>query len=194
MDAIQVFSKKGKETTLSPKPSEVMEMQNNTKMQSWFPRSNDYEHALSIDKNDGNNEWAESIELNIDQQHYCDTCKEMGKGPSPEGHKLILVHFVFDVKHDGRHEGRLVADGHTTDVPLSSVYSRVVSLRGIRLVLFVAVLNRLDSLGTDIGNACLESFTKEKVCIKAGREFGPLEVHTLIINKASCGICTSGLL
>ena len=76
----------------------------------------------------------------------------MGNGSSLEGCKLICVHFVFDVKHDRRHKARLVADGnlaygHLTDVPLSSVYSGVVLFRGIRLVLFVAELNKLDSGG-----------------------------------------------
>ena len=44
------------------------------------------------------------------------------------GYKRIRTHLVFDVKHDGRHKARIVADGHLTDVPLSSVYSGVVSL------------------------------------------------------------------
>ena len=55
------------------------------------------------------------------------------------------MHFVFDAKHDGRHKARLVADRHLTEVPLSSVYSGVVSLRGIRLVLFLAELNGLEA-------------------------------------------------
>ena len=67
------------------------------------------------------------------------------------------------------------------------------SLRCIRLVLFVAELNQLDSWWTDIGNAYLEAFTKEKFCINARREFGPLEGHTLIINKALCRARASGL-
>ena len=82
------------------------------------------------------------------------------------------MHFVFDVKHDGRHKARLVADGNLTEVPLTSVYSGVASLRGIRLVLFLAELNGLESWNTDIRNAYLEALTKEKVYIIAGRGFG----------------------
>ena len=52
---------------------------------------------------------------------------------------------MFDVKHDRMHKARLVAREHLTDVPLTSVYSRVISLRGIRLVLFLAELDGLDS-------------------------------------------------
>jgi hypothetical protein len=46
----------------------------------------------------------------------------------PNGFKKIRVHLVFDIKHDGRHKARLVADGHLTDILLDSVYSGVVSL------------------------------------------------------------------
>ena len=97
------------------------------------------------------------------------------------------------MKHDGRHKARLVADRHLTDVPLSRVHSGVSSLRGIRMVLFIAELNRLDSWGPDIGNACLETFTKEKACMTSGPEFGSLQGHTLLINKALHGLRTSGL-
>jgi hypothetical protein len=55
----------------------------------------------------------------------------------------------------------MVADGHLMDIPLESVYSGVVSLRGLRIVTFLAELNGLDLWATDIGNAYLEAFTME---------------------------------
>jgi hypothetical protein len=100
---------------------------------------------------------------------------------------------VFDIKHDGCHKSRLVADGHLTEVPLESVYSGVVSLRGLRLLVFLAELNGLDIWATDIGNAYLEAETQEKVFVVAGPEFGKLEGHTLVIIKALYGLRTSGL-
>ena len=60
---------------------------------------------------------------------------------------------VYDVKHDGRHKSCLVAGGHLTDTPIESVYSGVVSLRSLRLVIFLAELNGLEVWGADIGNA-----------------------------------------
>jgi len=102
------------------------------------------------------------------------------------------VHLVFDVKHDGRHKARLVADGHLTEVPIESVYSGVVSLRGFRLVLFLAELNGLETYATDIGNAYLEAKTSEKVYIIAGPEFGELQDHLLVIVKAIYGLRSSG--
>jgi hypothetical protein len=85
-----------------------------------------------------------------------------------------------------------VADGHLTDVPLESVYSGVVSLRGFRTVMFLSQLNDLEFWSTDVGNAYLESKTDEKVYIIAGPEFGELEGHILIIRKALYGLRSSG--
>ena len=82
------------------------------------PRNNDYEHAVSIDKKNGNTKWADCIKLEIDQQHQCDTCKDIETGQAPKDYKKIHAHFVFDVKYDGRHKSILVADMHLTDVLL----------------------------------------------------------------------------
>ena len=105
----------------------------------------------------------------------------------PKGFKQINVHLVFAVKHDGRHKARMVAGGHLTDVPLNSVYAGVVSLRGLRMCIFIAELNNMEAYATDIGNAYLEACTQEKVCIKAGPEFKERSGHLLIIHKALYG-------
>ena len=87
----------------------------------------------------------------------------------------------------------MVAGGHLTEVPIDSVYSSVVSLRGLRLVVFLAELNGLDVWSTDIGNAYLEAKTNEKVYVIAGPEFGDREGHVLVIDKALFGLHSSGL-
>jgi hypothetical protein len=51
----------------------------------------------------------------------------------------------------------------------------------------------LEIWGANVGNAYLEAKTKEKVYIVAGPEFGPLEGHTLLIDKALYGLRSSGL-
>ena len=72
------------------------------------------------------------------------------------------------------------------------VYSGVASLRSLRIVCFLAELNGLEVTGGDIGNAYLEAYTKERVCFRAGPEFGELEGHLMIIDKALYGLRTSG--
>jgi hypothetical protein len=155
------------------------------------PRSHD--EAVKIDEKHGNAEWQDAEKLEIEQLFEYDTFNDIGKDTdTPEGHTKIPVHFVYDVKHDGRHKARFVAGGHRTETPVDSVYSGVVSLSGIRIVTFLAELNELELWGTDVGNAYLESYTKEKVCFVAGPEFGELEGHMFIIRKALYGLRSSG--
>ena len=158
-----------------------------------------YAEAVKLDEKFGTTRWRDSVVTEILQLDEYDVFIDLGHKSDDidkqrlVDHKLIRTHLVFDVKHDGRHKARMVADGHLTDIPLSSVYSGVVSLRGLRLLIFISELNGLETWATDIGNAYLEAKTSEKVYIIAGPEFGSLEGHILIIQKALYGLRTSGV-
>jgi len=146
---------------------------------------NDYIDALRLDRKNGNTLWEVSVGLEIAQLDEYESFTDLGAGAAiPKDHKKITVHLVFAVKHDGRHKARLVAGGHLTPTPIASVYSGVVSLRALRIVIFLSELNNLNLWATDIGNAYLEAFTDELVVFRAGPEFGPLEGHLLKIVKA----------
>ena len=154
-----------------------------------------YRHGMVLDQRNGNTKWADAVATEFQQIDDYNTFDDKGHkdhSPSPPGYKRIRVHLVFDVKHDGRHKARLVADGHLTDIPLESVYSGVVSIRGFRLALFLAELNDLELWSTDIGNAYLEAHTSEKVYIIGGPEFGDRQDHILIIKRALYGLKSSG--
>ena len=92
---------------------------------------------------------------------------------APKGHQKIRVHFVFDVKHCGKFKARLVADGHLTK-----------EWRNLRLAMFLAELNNLELWGADVGNANLQSLTREKLYIVGGPEFEELQGHVLVMYKA----------
>ena len=158
-----------------------------------FQVPRNYAEAMRLDEEHGNTKWQDAVDLEHSQIDEYETFEDRGLGAKPPpDYKKIRVHLVFDMKHDGRHKARLVADGHLTEVPLGSVYSSVVSLRSIRIVTFLAELNELELWGTDIGNAYLESFTKEKLYIIAGDEFGERKGHFLIIRRALSGLRSSG--
>ena len=164
-----------------------------------FQVPRDYKEALALDAKFGQTRWRDCTKVEMDQLDEYDTFHDKGHHKKftdwqiLEGYKKIRCHLVYAIKHDGRHKARMVADGHLTDVPLDSVYSGVVSLRGLRLLIFLAELNELETWATDIGNAYLEAKTSEKVYIVAGPEFGDRESHILVIHKALYGLRTSGL-
>ena len=157
-----------------------------------FEVPRNYKNAKDLDRRNGNTRWQDAVDLEMSQLDEYSTFKN--NGPKiPAGHQKLRIHLVFDVKHDGRHKARMVADGHLTDIPLESVYSGVVSIRGLRMVAFLAELNQLELWSTDIGNAYLEALTKEKLYIIAGPEFNAeRQGCVLIVHKALYGLRTSG--
>ena len=190
--------------THARRQKKLLRMANQAKLQSFHntpvymfgilvPRNHD--QAMEFDAKNGNTLWLEAEKLEAFAVMGYGTFNDKGKGgTAPNGYKKITIRFVYAVKHDGRHKARLVAGGHLTDTPIDSVYSSVASLRGVRMITFLAELNGLEFWSTDIGNAYLESDTMEKVYVIGGKELEGvgLEGHTLVIVKALYGLKSSG--
>jgi hypothetical protein len=88
--------------------------------------------------------WREAEKRELGQIDEYEAFRDMGLGTErvPPGYKKIRVHMVvYDVKFTLQRKARLVADGQLTDTPVDSVYSSVVSLRGLKMTLFLAELN-----------------------------------------------------
>ena len=89
-----------------------------------LPRT--FKEAIELDTLNGNTKWHDAISQEIASDDEYGTFKDQGqdiweKGKitnGPPGYKKICVHLVFDVKHNGRHKARLVADEHLTDKPV----------------------------------------------------------------------------
>ena len=76
-----------------------------------------------------------------------------------------------------------MADGHLTKEPMETVFSGVVSLRNLKLAMFLAELNNLELWGADAGNVYLQALSKEKLYIVGGHEFEELQGHVLVMYK-----------
>ena len=151
-------------------------------------------HALELDKQNGNDGWAKSIQLELDQIMGYKVFKILQPGePLPKGYTRIPYHIVHDVKFDGRLKSRLVAGGHRAPiVEKEDRFSGVVSMEAVRIGFCLAKLNNLQVCAGDVGNAFLYGTTQEKVYIVAGPEFGPkLAGKRLLIEKSLYGLASS---
>ena len=133
-----------------------------------------YEDAERLDNQNKNHLWREVRATEFEKLDKYEVFEDLGdpkRGARiPSGYRTIRIHIVYDVKNDGRHRSRVVAGGHLTSEPGhgESLYSGVVTLRGMKTVMFLAELNDLKLWNTDISSAYLEAYTTEKVVIIAG--------------------------
>ena len=124
-----------------------------------------YQHGFQVPEN-SNTHWQDAMDLELTQIHEYKVFKDT-------------------VKHDEKFKARLVAAGHLTKEP-------VVSLRSLRMVVFLSQLNDFEIWGADVGNAYLEAYTDQKLCIIVGPEFKELQGHLLIMIKTLHGTCSGG--
>ena len=139
------LAKKQSKLLIQVKKTILEQVGRSNKFKYGYQIPNTYVEALLLDKQNGNSKWQEAVTLELSSIDEYQTFKDNGRAifkgkeilNAPQGYKKIRVHLVFDVKHDGRHKARLVADGHLTQLPVESVYSSVVSLRSLRIFSFL---------------------------------------------------------
>ena len=126
-----------------------------------IPRN--YSEALRFDDDNKNDLWKEAMQKEVAQILEYNTFDNIGiNGKLPDGYKKIGLQFVLDCNHNYRRKARMVDGGHRTDPPKDSTYSSIVSLCGLRIVMFIGELNGMTLRTGDIGNAYLEAMTTEK--------------------------------
>jgi hypothetical protein len=85
---------------------------------------------------------------------------ERGARPPCNHERIIRVAFLFNIKDDLHCKSHLDAGGHMTAPPKDSLYSGIVTLRSLRLCMFLGELNSLGIDAVSVGNAYLMAFTK----------------------------------
>ena len=178
-----------------------------TKVKSWYWRTthkfgvelpHSVEEAYKLDEKNNNNYWCAAIEKEMSRVRVAFE-KWTGGNTREEakrklvGYQEVRCHMIFNVKMSGLvRKARLVAGGHTTDMPASVTYSSVVSRDRVRIAFLIAALNDLDIMSADIGNAYLNAPNKKKIWTVAGHEFGTDKGSVFIITWALYGLMSAG--
>ena len=144
------IAKNQKQPTRVINQSKIRQVRRSDVYQFGFLIPKDYKQALQLDEQNGNSKWYGATKLEMDQINEYKVFQDHGKAKidpksrkvsnAPDAYQKIRVHLIFAVKHAGRHKARLVAGGHLTPDPIESIYSGVVSIRSLRLVIFLAKL------------------------------------------------------
>ena len=178
------YAKTSERLIRAVKQSRILKVRASARYQHGFQVPKDYNDAIWLDKENSNTHWQDAMDLELSQIHEYKVFKDTGKAQFHNG-KAVTPDGFQKVKHDGKFKARLVADGHLTKEP-------VVSLRSLRMVVSLSQLNDFEIWGADVGNAYLEAYTNQKLCIFAGPEFKELQGHLLIMIKALHGTRSGG--
>ena len=156
------LGKKDKVLARAIKQSKIRQVRRSQTYMFGYLIPRNYMEAMQFDSENINSKWYDAIKMEMESMREHKVFKKWDKAildkhmkvmNPPKGYHMIKVHLVFAVKLDGRHKDRLVADDCLTPEPIENIYSGVVSLRNLRLVIFLGKLNNLDICGADIGNA-----------------------------------------
>ena len=148
--------------------------------------------AFELDKKNGNTKWGDAMKKEIEQLQEFESFIPIEADFDLTGYTFVPMLMCFDVKFDGRHKARYVANGSHTADPGDDIYSGVVGIDAVRIALFLGELNGLKICATDISCAFLQSKCLEKIYTRAGAEFGPqLEGRLLLMNKSVYGTKTA---
>ena len=149
------------------------------------------DEAKRFDQENGDHLWWNAI---CEEMKNVRIAFEEREGPMPPGYHHIKCHMIFDVKmgENFRRKARLVAGGHTTEVPSTLTYSSVVSRDSVRIALTIAALNDLQVRACDIQNAYLTAPCREKIYTTAGPEFGSDAGKRMLVVRALYGLKTAG--
>jgi hypothetical protein len=124
--------------------------------------------AMDIDNKNSTNKWqdeeaSEMLQLLEYQKILLTTERDVRFCEVLWGYKSIRFYVIYDIKHDGRHQPRLVSGTHLTYQRKDIVYLGVISLWSIRLIFFLVELKVLNLEGDDLGNLYLETKSKRRV-------------------------------
>ena len=142
----RILAKKDKVLASSIKQSKIRQVRRSQIYMFGYLIPRNYMEAMQFDSENKNSKWYDAIKLEMKSRleykgfikwdkAILDKHKKVMN--LPKCYHRIKVHLVFAVKFDGRHKARLVADGHLTPEPIENIYSGVVSLKNLRLVIFL---------------------------------------------------------
>ena len=111
-----------------------------------------YKEEMELYVNISNRLCDESIQIDLKPLVEYNEFQDKGKyRDTPPNYIVIHLHPIFDCKHNFMRKTRMVAEVHMIETPSDTNYSSVVSLRRLRMFMFMSELNWTSIIPGDIG-------------------------------------------
>ena len=151
-----------------------------------------WKDIIRLDTLNGNRKWKDAVAKEVAAllELGCFDVKSPNYKP-PNDYQYVRMHWVYAVKVDLTYKARLVCDGSRVDPRGLDTRATVVKTLSVRLLNIIADAWNKRVLTGDIGNAFIQSDTKEKIFTKFGKEFGDLNGCMAVIVRALYGLTTS---
>jgi len=148
--------------------------------------------ALEMDEENGNTLWKDAIEKEVGGLIAAQCFRFLPKGSprpgDPGEYQYCPLQLVFDVKTCGKRKARMVAGGHVTDASGVNTASSTVEPLSVRLLHLIRDKENLEVLCGDISQAFIQAYTKEKVFVRCGPEFGSYAGMLAVVERALYGM------
>ena len=122
-----------------------------------------WKDILYLDTQNGNRKWQDAVAKEVAAllELGCFDVKSPNFKP-PNDYQFVHMHWVYAVKNDLTYKARLVCDGSRVDPKGLDTQATVVKTLSVRLLDLIADAWNKQVLTGDIGNAFIQSDTKEK--------------------------------
>ena len=195
----QLRSRRSQKLRRAAKNADVLDAKQKSKGKQYVDKL-EYGHAvprkwadiLRIDSFNKNTRWQDAVSKEVSAllNMECFDIQSPDYNPGDE-FQYVHMHWVYCVKPDLTYKARLVCDGSRVDPKGLDTRATVVKTLSVRLLDLIADAWNKEVLTGDIGNAFIQSYTKEKIYTRFGHEFGDMKGCLAVIVKALYGLTTS---
>ena len=128
----------------------------------------------------------------MDQIKDFQTLRTLERGSkAPNNNNFVPVNMWFDTNFDLRRKAEMVAGGNMPGSRDKDYYCGVINIGTVSTDILFEYINDLEVDVTDVENAYLHGFTKDKICTRTWTEFGEWEGQVLFCVRWIYGLNTS---
>ena len=137
--------------------------------------------------------WREAIRKELSDMENREVWTAVDQADIPNNRKPVGCKWVFEIKRDGRHRARLVAQGFTQipGVDFTDCFAPVVNDVTFRMIIVMVLVRNMEVRMIDVETAFLHGDLEEEVYMRVPQGLDGHEGKSLLLRKATYGLSQS---